>query len=538
MTLIDPRTTRLDLSNPPARFATTWEELEDLHELCKRGRIYDVERWIADGRPLQVAAADLPRRGRRRRTALEIGIERGDHSLVLLLLANGYDSNEESASPLDQALRARRWDLVDLLLDGGAQPTEVDPDAVFGTYQTGLFERFRELGVDYTAGNALAEALAYHTSNKPLFGFARRHRLDEPRYQKELNIALVHHTSQGNEKGVMLCLWAGADPHAPAPSLTYHAGSSDEPEDDDDEYGVSAVWQACCSGHPEFLARFRPDPQLDDFDRLYRIARNPATLKALFDIEPPRRPGAVICSLVGDVLFRTSLERWGSLGYGRYESIHALETLFEAGMRWHDAERDEAAAVRASLIKLSEHDFVRIVKLLAAQDYCAPEALREVGRTPAFRKRMKDVGFIPPDEKDRRRIRYDPPTRSGEALKKFGIELPKPPKPPAEEVYCPREEWIGRPRQGAIESRMTRQELFDRVWKTPVEALAKEWGLSGRGLAKACARLHVQVPPRGYWARVNAGQRPPRPRLAAWKHGEGPSVVVWQGAAGAESPSS
>jgi hypothetical protein len=535
MNFIDPRTARPGLSTPPANLARTWEELEHLHEFCRRGRIYDVEQWIVDGRPLQVAASDLPRRGRKRQTALEIGIERGDHSLVLLLLANGYDPNQESASPLDQALRARRWDLVDLLLDGGTRPAEVDPDAVFGTYHTALFERFCELGVDYTAGHALADALSHHTSNKPLFGFARRHRLDDPRYQKELNIALVHHTSRGNEKGVMLCLWAGADPHAPAPSLTYHAGSSDEPEDDDEEeYGVSAVWQACCSGHPEVLARFRPDPQLDDFDGLYRSARNPATLKVLLDIEPPRHPGAVICSLVDDVLFKWSLERWGSLGYGRYESIHALETLFEEGVRWHDAEREEAAAVRASLIKLDEQDFVHIVKLLAAQDRCAPEVLREVGRTQAFRKRMKDVGFIPPDAKDRGRRRYDPPTRAGEVLKKFGIELPKPPTPPAAEVFLPQEVWIGHRRQGAIECRMTRQELFDRVWKTPVEALATEWGLSGRGLAKACARVQVPVPPRGYWARVNAGQRPARPRLAALKHGEGQAIIVWQATAGAE----
>lgn len=43
-----------------------------------------------------------------------------------------------------------------------------------------------------------------------------------------------------------------------------------------------------------------------------------------------------------------------------------------------------------------------------------------------------------------------------------------------------------RPRRpGFHEARMTRAELFERVWTTPVAVLAKEWGLSGPGLAKA-----------------------------------------------------
>ena len=48
--------------------------------------------------------------------------------------------------------------------------------------------------------------------------------------------------------------------------------------------------------------------------------------------------------------------------------------------------------------------------------------------------------------------------------------------------------------------------------------VAKVYGISGRGLAKACARLRVPVPPRGYWARVQNGhkeRKPPLPSNAA-----------------------
>jgi hypothetical protein len=31
------------------------EDLRVLHQLCRDGRLYDVERWVAEGKPLQVA---------------------------------------------------------------------------------------------------------------------------------------------------------------------------------------------------------------------------------------------------------------------------------------------------------------------------------------------------------------------------------------------------------------------------------------------------------------------------------------------------
>jgi len=40
--------------------------------------------------------------------------------------------------------------------------------------------------------------------------------------------------------------------------------------------------------------------------------------------------------------------------------------------------------------------------------------------------------------------------------------------------------------------------------------LAAELGISDVGLAKACRRHAVPVPPRGYWAKVQAGHKPPR----------------------------
>ncbi|MDP9975262.1 hypothetical protein J2W39_006551 [Variovorax paradoxus] len=60
---------------------------------------------------------------------------------------------------------------------------------------------------------------------------------------------------------------------------------------------------------------------------------------------------------------------------------------------------------------------------------------------------------------------------------------------------------------------MKRSELYEKVWASPMTKLAAELGISDVGLAKACRRHAVPVPPRGFWAKLKAGQKPPRTAL-------------------------
>ncbi len=60
---------------------------------------------------------------------------------------------------------------------------------------------------------------------------------------------------------------------------------------------------------------------------------------------------------------------------------------------------------------------------------------------------------------------------------------------------------------------LTRESLYERVWTTSVVQLAKEFGISDVGLAKACKRHHIPRPPLGYWAKKAVGKAPPRPPL-------------------------
>src|SRR6201997_2741458 len=60
---------------------------------------------------------------------------------------------------------------------------------------------------------------------------------------------------------------------------------------------------------------------------------------------------------------------------------------------------------------------------------------------------------------------------------------------------------------------LSREDLYELVWSKPMRDLAKDFGISDVGLAKRCRRLGIPVPGRGYWARVDAGQRLYRPKL-------------------------
>lgn len=65
----------------------------------------------------------------------------------------------------------------------------------------------------------------------------------------------------------------------------------------------------------------------------------------------------------------------------------------------------------------------------------------------------------------------------------------------------------------SVTASVSRSELYDQVWTTPMRVLAKQYGLSDVGLAKICKRHEVPRPPVGYWAKKEVGKAPPRPPL-------------------------
>ena len=73
-------------------------------------------------------------------------------------------------------------------------------------------------------------------------------------------------------------------------------------------------------------------------------------------------------------------------------------------------------------------------------------------------------------------------------------------------------------------STLTREQLYDLVWSTPLSKLATHYEISDVGLAKICRRLDVPRPPVGYWAASKATRNAMRTSLSMASE-SGPALV-------------
>ncbi len=83
--------------------------------------------------------------------------------------------------------------------------------------------------------------------------------------------------------------------------------------------------------------------------------------------------------------------------------------------------------------------------------------------------------------------------------------------------------------------RLTRQELYEKMWLQPAIALAEEFGISGRGLGKICSRFEIPVPPRGYWAKLAAGKHVTRGPLPTAKSDIPSEILIQPSPEGSEA---
>lgn len=74
--------------------------------------------------------------------------------------------------------------------------------------------------------------------------------------------------------------------------------------------------------------------------------------------------------------------------------------------------------------------------------------------------------------------------------------------------------------------KITRQDLYDRIWSEPMKNVAPEFGMSDVALRKHCTRANIPVPERGYWARLRAGKNLIKIALPARNPGQSNWVLI------------
>jgi hypothetical protein len=64
-----------------------------------------------------------------------------------------------------------------------------------------------------------------------------------------------------------------------------------------------------------------------------------------------------------------------------------------------------------------------------------------------------------------------------------------------------------------MEHRLTRQELYNRIWSTPMTRVAAELGTTTGRLSSLLRRAGIPTPSSGYWIKKEFGKAVPQPPL-------------------------
>ncbi len=474
-------------SNAPTSQVLTSEEGKELVHLCRTGRLYEVDAWIASGKSLSVPSAF-------RKTPLQIAVEIGFHSLVRLLAC--YDKDVTNLNQaLSDAVALRSLDTVFLLLEHGADLKSVPLADVLSTWEPKLIQLFLDGGADVLEGLPFTVAFCakVRTALRPFINFKQAHSEFEHQLQEQLERALRHFAREGGLKWVSLLLWAGANPRSTGPSGT---------DEDDPESYVSALEQAAASSHVGILKKFKLNRERDDLSRLLcdaSFGQSSDVLVYLLELgaRPNDRANGGSSSLSRSLHFM-HFERIGIHGFAGKRTVYSVSTslekiriLAEHGAIWNPDDAYEMNSLRRTLLECEPEVSIALFKIFVPNAVCCQDTWKNLFSSMRFRQhlekeswwlarlKLRDFADGPPGKSKRRPA--SPPRISRQLL-----------------------------------ARYDREQLYRQVWEQPMQKLAKEYGISDVALSKTCRKLLVPVPGRGFWAKKAAGvPLTKRPKLRA-----------------------
>jgi hypothetical protein len=369
--------------------AKSEDEIKPLVDLCKAGKLFEVQEWIAAGKP--VNPPPRPEKGRRSKIPLQIAIESGFHSLVEVLAKGGAALKENHYSALEHALSNRRFDLVKLLVENGADIHSVQMTGVFDTWDRKIMEYFIEKGADVETGYPLAWAFIGRI--KPALGIFKQYKNRFTSFQEQADIALRHHSVEGNLKWVALMLWAGADQYARGP-----ASPDDAPDQQED---MNALDWAAQFGHHEIfkLKLVRLDSKRPDAQELLRNACHggkgdlvKTLLEEGFNPKDQEDGGSnLIQSLLASMGYPLDFDSFSDrrekgIDTSRTrEKMKMIHMLTRYGALWAPKDKSEINAARRALLRMAPDNPVEFIWIMSKYNACNREDLDKLLRSPALK---------------------------------------------------------------------------------------------------------------------------------------------------------
>lgn len=368
--------------------AQVYEEIKPLITFCRAGRLFDVQAWISQGKPIEPPLPE-PKKARKK-SPLEIAMELGFHSLVQVLLDGGAIIDDPRYNPLQYAVWKRRLDLVELLVSHGADIRSVGIDEAFETWDMKIVEYFIDRGVSIEEGNPLAYAFCERI--RTALALYMRYKDCFPSLHEQANIALRHHCFEGNMKWVALMLWAGADPYAKGPFNPRH-----EPDPEED---CSALELAAQFGHFDIFKfksiQLNPNHEISQSLMMSACRKGNADILKMFLDKgySPLNMEDKGSSLI-QFLLQSMCYYYSPYSYSREdknidssdsrERIKMIHMLARQGARWEPTDRYDINSARRSLLKMREDYLMEFIWIMSEYKSCTREAIDEIMRSAAMK---------------------------------------------------------------------------------------------------------------------------------------------------------
>jgi len=223
----------------------TVEESKHLLQLCKAGKLFEIQKWIKAGNSISVAPEV-------KITPLQVAIDTGFHSLLELLACN-ESSQKVKNQALARGVSHKRLDSIELLVTNGAEVKAIPFIDVLRAWDPTIIRYFISRGADFTTGSPFTTAFGekIRTALHPWKECKENHPEVADQLQEQIDRALRHFCFEGDLKWVSLLMWAGANPRSVGPTI-------DEAYELDESEYLDALSAAACREDVKILKRLGP----------------------------------------------------------------------------------------------------------------------------------------------------------------------------------------------------------------------------------------------------------------------------------------
>ena len=365
---------------------TGTNDAKELLSLCRAGRLYDIEKWIAAGKPLEIPTA----RNARKKTLLQVAVETGFHSLVELIAKHERSQSSKNAA-LEDAVSLRRLDLIELLVANGAEITSVPLADVLLSWEPRIIHFFLDHGADPITGSPFAVAFGakVRTALRPFLECRRAHPEMTTALQEQLDCALRHFCEKSELKWVNLLLWAGGDARSLGPSL-------EKEYTNDPECYTSGLREACYSGNIDVIKKLKPEASRDNLSELLHCAAVSGqrdALRCLLEIgSNPNDKENGGSSALDTALWRLDTFDPHRSGlprsrYAVYKEMECIGELLAHGALWKP-DRSHLNWLRKTLLESQPEVTIELLQLFRKHNACPAEIVHKLLGTPRMKEHL------------------------------------------------------------------------------------------------------------------------------------------------------